>query len=210
VLLVCGITVRLTPGTEAVLSCGSITAQVAAGDIEVVAGGGLTVVSIPAGSTATVDEAADGSVVVSDVTGGPVSVAVDGVARTVHPGDPPAAFESWDYDGFLHPVDNPPVVNVVKAGRGIPLRWRLLDTNGAPITDLSRATVTTAPIACQSGVRSDDIESTVQRAARLRHLGQGNYRLDWMSDRKFARTCRELVLDIGDGVTHRAVFRFIK
>jgi Tol biopolymer transport system component len=210
VLLVCGITVRLTPGTEAVLSCGSITVHVTAGDAEVVAGGGLTVVSIPAGSTATVDEAADGSVVVSDVGGGPVSIAVDGVARTVQPGDPPATFESWDFDGFLHPVDNPPVVNVVKAGRGIPLRWRLLDANGAPVTDLARATVTTTPIACPSGSHSDDIETTVQRASRLRHLGEGHYRLDWVSDRKHARTCRELILDIGDGVTHRAVFRFVK
>jgi len=66
---------------------------------------------------------------VTGVSGSEITVTVDGVQTTVPAGEE-ASFESWHFQGFSSPVDNPPVLNVTKAGSGVPLKWRLADDAG--------------------------------------------------------------------------------
>jgi Tol biopolymer transport system component len=85
-LRVCGFTVRLTAGSVADVTCGSVRVAVAQGRAEIVTGDGLSVVTVPAGATARVSNEAGGSVVQN--LGGTVTVLVDGVSNAVAAGTP--------------------------------------------------------------------------------------------------------------------------
>jgi hypothetical protein len=82
---------------------------------------------------------------------------------------------SYAFSGFLDPVDNPPVVNVAKAGSAIPLSWRLTDASGNPITTLTSVTVTSAAGGCSASTPTDALESYAAGASGLQNLGNGYY-----------------------------------
>jgi hypothetical protein len=209
--VVCGFTLHVAPGSELVVSCGSITARVIAGAAEISLGGGLIVAAIPAGSTALVDDSADGGFVVELLAGdGPLTVTVDGVETIVEPGDEPLHLEAWDFIGFSAPVDNPPVVNVVRAGWAVPLKWRILDADGLPVTDLASATLRVTGYVCAAGTTEDVVEEVAAGGSGLQNLGDGYYQLNWKTPKAYARSCKVLMLDIGDGVAHTALFAFTK
>lgn len=212
-LSICGFTVFLSPGTTATPTCGSLSLTVSSGTATVVLGGGLTTtVSIPAGGEVTVTELADGSFTVAVEAAGtePVSVTVDGTTVVIPAGSPPLSVEAWDFVGFSQPVDNLPTLNRVKAGQAVPLRWRLLDGAGVPITNLSSANITVTNLDCASATTIDQIEELVAFASPLQNLGRGYYQLNWTSLKSYALSCKTLHLDIGDGVTHEARFRFTR
>ncbi len=209
--VVCGFSLSLAPGSEVVVSCGSITATVVAGSAQITLGDGLVVVSIPEGTTALVGENDDGSFVVEHVSGGePLEVSVDGVTTTLGPDDEALVLEAWDFIGFADPVDNVPTVNVVRAGQTVPLKWRVLDAEGNPVTDLTDAAVRVTALTCNAGTAVDRIEETAAGGSRLQNLGDGYYQLNWKTPKGYANSCRTLSLDIGDGVTHTALFELTK
>ncbi|WP_152966201.1 hypothetical protein [Ornatilinea apprima] len=59
----------------------------------------------------------------------------------------------------------------------IPLKWRLLDGSGNPVTSLtsSAVTLTVSPHTCPSGVPVDTIETYTSGTTVLQNLGDGNY-----------------------------------
>lgn len=65
---------------------------------------------------------------------------------------------AFQFTGFTSPVDNPPVLNIARAGQTIPLKWRLTDANGNPITNLTDVTATTTSLPCDAGTIGDSIE----------------------------------------------------
>jgi hypothetical protein len=44
---------------------------------------------------------------------------------------------TYSFSGFLHPVDRSPALNTANSGQAVPLKWRITDANGNPITDLT-------------------------------------------------------------------------
>jgi hypothetical protein len=209
--LVCGFTLHVAPGSEMVVSCGSITVSVIAGSAEVSLADGLMLVSIPAGTTALVDQAADGSIVVEHLAGvGTLTVTLDGVVTTVEPGDQPLDLKAWKFIGFSSPVDNGPTVNVIRAGHAVPLKWRILDADGVPMTDLASATIRVTGYVCPAGATEDLIEELAAGGSSLQNLGDGYYQLNWQAPKRYAGSCKVLMLDIGDGVLHTALFEFRK
>jgi hypothetical protein len=112
---------------------------------------------------------------------------------------PPAP--AYQIKGFLPPVDRRPTVNRANAGRVIPLKWRLLDTNGAPVLDPTLALVVgNAPAACgEFGYATlDDIE-TYAVGQGLRYLGDGYWIFDWQTLKSYANSCRTVTVKL-DGV----------
>lgn len=209
--LVCGFTLHVAPGSEMVVSCGSITVNVIAGSAEVSLADGLVLVSIPAGTTALVDESASGNIVVAHLAGdGTLTVTLDGVVTTVEPGDQPLDLEAWEFIGFSSPVDNGPTVNVIRAGRAVPLKWRILDADGLPMTDLASATIRVTGYYCPAGATEDLIEEFAVGGSSLQNQGDGYYQLNWTTPKLYAGSCKVLMLDIGDGVLHTALFEFKK
>jgi Tol biopolymer transport system component len=79
-------TVRLSAGSDAVLTCGSVTAKVTKGTAQVVLATDLSVVTIPAGVTAKVSNNPDGTYTVQNLGGGSVTVTTDGTTSTVSAG----------------------------------------------------------------------------------------------------------------------------
>lgn len=117
---------------------------------------------------------------------------------------------AYAFEGFFPPVRGDGVLNVVKAGWPIPLWWRLTDANGAPVRDLEDAEVTVRSLECPLGTSVDlAIEDSLGRTG-LRHLGRGFYQLLWKTPKAYARSCKTMRLDLGDGTLHTALFRFTR
>jgi hypothetical protein len=111
---------------------------------------------------------------------------------------------------LAQPVDNNGVLNKVKAGHAIPLKWRVLNSDGTPVTDLASAAVTVKSLSCSLGTSVDQIEETVAGGSALQNLGNGYYQLNWKTPVSYANSCKTMQLDVKDGVKHDALFQFTK
>jgi hypothetical protein len=207
---VCGLSVQVAPSSTVTLTCGSLTLSVATGSATIVLGGGITTVTVSEGGTAKVTAGTGGSFSVANLGPTPVTVVVDGVTTTVAPGQPPLSVQTWDFVGFAQPIDGEPVLNVVKAGRTVPVKWRLLNPDGTPVSTLASATVTARALACSAGISTDQIEETASGSSGLQNLGGGLYQLNWSTPASYAGSCKVMSLDIGDGVRHEAYFQFTR
>jgi len=164
-------------------------------------------VTVLAGGRAEVALGPSGTFQITGASG-PVQLTVDN--QPAVPVSGTNTYAAWTFVGFTQPVDNLPVVNVVKAGAGVPLKWRILDDSGNPVTTLTTAKITTAALACSTGMTLDDIEETSTSAAVLQNLGNGYYSLVWKTSKDFAGLCKTLKLDLGEGTTRNAAFKFTR
>ena len=117
---------------------------------------------------------------------------------------------SFLFTGFASPVDNAPVMNIAKAGQVIPLKWRLTDANGSPITNLTDVTVTTTSLSCGAGTTGDLIEEYTGGDLGLQHLGDGYYQWNWKTPSSYANSCKTVSLNLGESAAseHTALFQF--
>jgi hypothetical protein len=117
----------------------------------------------------------------------------------------------YRYDGFLGSVKNGDVMNVAKTGQAIPLQWRLTDASGAPITTLASVTITIADLKCTLGTSGDQIAEQAAGGSGLQNLGNGYYQYNWKAPASYAKSCKLLQLDLGEGSGVRAAqFSFSK
>jgi hypothetical protein len=100
-----------------------------------------------------------------------------------------------NFSGFSSPVDNPTVVNTVKAGQAIPLKWRLTDASGNPVTNLQSVTVTATSFNCSLGTSIDQIEEVAAGSSGLQNLGDGYYQYNWKSPTSYAKSCKTLQIN---------------
>ena len=119
---------------------------------------------------------------------------------------------AYQFVGFSGPVLGGGTLNVAKAGQNIPLKWRLLDAAGAPVTNLTTATVTAANLACTaaSTATGELAAAAAGGGAALRNLGDGYYQYNWSTPKSYANSCKTMQLNLGEGTTHDALFRFTK
>jgi predicted outer membrane repeat protein len=114
------------------------------------------------------------------------------------------------FTGFSQPVDNPTVMNISKAGQIIPLKFRITDANGNPITNLTSVTVTAVSLSCSVGTSTDLIEEYATGSSGLQNLGDGYYQWNWKTPTSYANSCKTMKLDLGEGLFHTALFQFKK
>jgi hypothetical protein len=119
-------------------------------------------------------------------------------------------YVAYNFTGFSSPVDNGELTNKAKAGQAIPLKWRLTDADDNPITDLTSAAITTVAFACGLTGTADDVEGYAAGASGLQNLGEGYYQVNWKTPTSYAKSCRIMHLDLGEGITHTALFQFTK
>jgi hypothetical protein len=113
--------------------------------------------------------------------GGFTAACSGGVDNAGNQADPVSASYTvaFQFTGFTAPVDNPDVLNDAKAGQTIPLKWRLTDANGNPVTGLAEVSVTVVALACEQGQNPDLIEEYAQEDSGLQNLGDGYYQWNW-------------------------------
>ena len=117
---------------------------------------------------------------------------------------------TYDFSGFFQPVDTPPTVNTVKAGQAIPVKFSLNGDYGLNILAVGYPKSQTIP--CTSTDPVAGIEETVAAGSSSLSYdaSTGHYIYVWKTDKAWATTCRQLVVQLNDGTSHRANFQFKK
>jgi hypothetical protein len=109
-------------------------------------------------------------------------------------------------------VTSSPVLNIANAGRTIPIKFQVLDANSNPVLNL-----TSPPVSLQSFLAgcasldtsvSSTVDTTASGASGFQNLGGGFYQFNWATLKVWAGTCRQLQINLGDGVLHLADFQF--
>ena len=116
----------------------------------------------------------------------------------------------FTFRGFLAPVDNQPVMNAVKAGQAVPVKFSLGGNFGL---DVLAATYPRVPaVACTAGLPADSIAEAISAAASsLSYDAKSDvYTYVWKTDKSWANTCRTFVMRLSDGSEHVASFVFSK
>jgi hypothetical protein len=103
---------------------------------------------------------------------------------------------------FLSPVDNSPVVNTVKAGSTVPIKFSLGGNFGLGVLT---GTPKAIAYSCESGVPTDEVE-TVSTANSGLTFTSGVYQYNWKTA-KNATGCFRFELRLTDGSTHIALFK---
>ncbi len=120
---------------------------------------------------------------------------------------------SFNFAGLFAPIDRPNVMNMSKAGQAIPLKWRLTDYLGNPVTSLTSVTVAVSSISCSQGSESpDELEEYASGSSGLQNLGGGYYQFNWKTPTSYAGSCKQLNLNLGEGTvrTNLALITFKK
>lgn len=122
---------------------------------------------------------------------------------------------SYQFSGFTSPVNGTGVLNVAKAGQTIPLKWRVTDANGTPVTTLTSVNVNVVSLQCAAGTTTDQVEEYASGSSGLQNLGDGYYQFNWATPKSYAGSCKTVRLNLGEGssaspVYHTADFQFTK
>ena len=114
----------------------------------------------------------------------------------------------YNFAGFFPPVANLPAVNVVQAGRAIPVKFSLSGNKGLGI--FAPGSPSSGPIVCNSSDPATLLEETVTAGGSSLSYDpvSDQYIYVWKTDASWAGTCRQLVVQLNDGTIHRANFRF--
>jgi hypothetical protein len=106
-----------------------------------------------------------------------------------------------------------PIINSVKAGQTIPVKWQLKDSAGNLIGDLS----TLAPsglqsiqVACSSSPPVDAIEELASPGSTVFRFDGTQFIFNWQTSKSWAGTCRIITVTLTDGTKHYAQFTFTK
>jgi len=117
---------------------------------------------------------------------------------------------SYTFLGFNKPVDNQPIINSVKAGRTIPIKWSLKDKEGNYISSLDSTTNFgySGPVAC-GGTAVTVEEYTNTSDTTLKYDPDSNqFILNSKTDSAWTGSCRTFTLNLNDGTTHQITFQF--
>ena len=114
------------------------------------------------------------------------------------------------FSGFFSPVNNLPMLNKVKAGSAVPVKFRLGGDQGLAIF----ASGTPGPRRRPATRRRRSTRSRRPSTPGLAELSydpvSDSYTYVWKTDKAWKGTCRQLTVTLSDGTNHRANFDFRK
>lgn len=114
----------------------------------------------------------------------------------------------YDFGGFLSPVSNPPTLNTVTAGQGVPVRFGLSGDQGLEI--FAAGYPKSRRIPCETtGDPTDVIATTSAGESGLSYdTTTDEYTYVWKTKRRWRKSCHELVVKLDDGTVRTALFQF--
>ena len=115
---------------------------------------------------------------------------------------------NFGWNGFFAPVDNNGVLNMIKGGQSVPMKWNIPDGSGGWISSLGVvSSVKQATVTCASNAPVDEIEAPTSGATSLRYDTTANqYIYNWQSP-KPAGTCYKVTVNLTDGSARSAMFK---
>ena len=115
----------------------------------------------------------------------------------------------YNFTGFFQPVDNLPIVNTVKAGQGVPVKFSLNGDHGLNIFADGYPKIEF--VVCGSAT-ADAIEITVTAGSSSLSYDPttDQYTYVWKTDKSWAGKCGTLQVMFNDGTTQTALFKFTK
>lgn len=118
------------------------------------------------------------------------------------------ARSGFAFSGFLSPVDAAPAVNVMTAGRSVPMKFSLGGDFGLNI--LQTGSPTSVPVTCDTGAPVAEVETTTTAGSSSLSYdaASGTYTYVWKTDKAWADSCRMFQLALTDGSKHTAVFKY--
>jgi len=117
--------------------------------------------------------------------------------------------------GFFQPIDMGSVTNVAKAGQTIPIKFRVIDSNGTGVAGLTQSDIEFANLLSSQTTSATDGIETYASGSGLQYLGDGNYQYNWRTLKEYANQHRTFTMKIvkqnityiGNDVTARFQFR---
>jgi len=110
---------------------------------------------------------------------------------------------SYVFAGFDEPLTMG-VTNVASPGRSIPVKWRLTDGDGAPVSDAtSFVGLYSYPVSCDtfSGDPADAVPEVATGASGLQYQGDGYWQYNWKTPKTYGNTCRAMYVEFDSGIT---------
>jgi hypothetical protein len=113
----------------------------------------------------------------------------------------------YAFGGFSAPIEDPPTVNVLRAGRDVRVPFGLGGNQGLDV--LAAGYPLSRQIPCDDGALQHRVEQTLNaRVSTLTFDARtGLYTYVFKTYPAWAKRCRELVLRLGDGTEHTARFK---
>ena len=113
----------------------------------------------------------------------------------------------WTLSGFTSPVDMNGVVNIVKAGSTVPLKFEVFAGDQELTSTEAIDGLRTVETSCRAGAATDEIETTVAGGTEVTYDSDaGLFQYNWKTS-KGATECVKLVVGTADGSELSALFR---
>jgi CSLREA domain-containing protein len=114
----------------------------------------------------------------------------------------------YNFAGFFQPIQNLPVVNEVKAGQAIPIKFSLHGYQGLAI--FAPGYPASSAVLCDANEPGSTIEeiSAPGSSGLSYSAGSDQYNYVWKTEKAWKNTCRMLVVRFIDGSEYYAKFRF--
>lgn len=115
----------------------------------------------------------------------------------------------YSFTGFFRPIDNGEVLNQVKAGSSVPIKFSLNGNQGMSIFAIGFPKSISIP--CNNLAPIDAVEEigTPGSSGLSYDLLADQYNYVWKTEKAWMG-CRQLVVKLADGTEHRANFKFTK
>jgi hypothetical protein len=115
------------------------------------------------------------------------------------------------FQGFFQPIDNLPVVNLINAGRTVPVKWKLFLYQGGPaITDIASVAAgwpRYSTMTCDTNQQISEVETTSSGNTELRYdAGSQQFIYNWKTP-STANVCLRLDVKFVDGQLQSANFK---
>ena len=112
----------------------------------------------------------------------------------------------YDFTGFFSPVANPPTLNAVNAGKGVPVKFSLSGNKGLSI--FAADNPYSVSLNCDTNDPGVDVTETLNAGGSSLSFSGDQYTYVWKTENSWAGTCRQLVVTLNDGTVHTANFKF--
>ncbi|HET7127470.1 MAG TPA: PxKF domain-containing protein [Gaiellaceae bacterium] len=114
---------------------------------------------------------------------------------------------AWTLRGFYQPTDMSGVLNVVKNGSTVPLKFEIF-AGSTELTDTAAVkSLTSAKVNCDATAPMDDVELTATGGTSLRYdLTAGQFVYNWQTP-KTAGQCYRVTMTTQDGTSLAALFK---